>query len=208
MDQKIANSILDYIETLYYLNKNFLQLCGVDYYNDIYSSTKLILDVIQDIPRLIPYSYDKGIKKLKCKDKDGLLEYQKELDYLKTDYDNILKNNYDFLDKIRKIRNKYEHKMHDIKYISSGGGSLNIFYIEFLVNGESIQVEAEEFKKLIKELNILFAKIVFEIIKWADENNKKEYKCYEKIDRFNFEDFNEIYDDKLLTKIGRLMYPY
>ena len=68
--------------------------------------------MIQDVPRIIPYSLNRKTKKLEFKACDGLLEYQDSILYLKDDYEQILSENYDFLDNIRKIRNKYEHKMH------------------------------------------------------------------------------------------------
>lgn len=38
---------------------------------------KTALDIIDDIPRLIPYSYNNDLEKLEFKNRDGLLEYQK-----------------------------------------------------------------------------------------------------------------------------------
>ena len=45
----------------------------------------------------------------------------------------ILKDNYEFLDDIRKIRNKYEHKMHDVKHYSSESGSTSLFDFTFFM---------------------------------------------------------------------------
>lgn len=45
----------------------------------------------------------------------------------------ILKDNYEFLDDIRKIRNKYEHKMHDEKHYSSGSVSTSLFDFTFFM---------------------------------------------------------------------------
>lgn len=47
---------------------------------------KNILDMIQDVPRIIPYSLNKKTKKLEFKELDGLLEYQDSILYLKEDY--------------------------------------------------------------------------------------------------------------------------
>lgn len=209
MNVNIANSLSGYIETLYYLNKNFLQLCGIDIiYNVSGDFEKIILDTIRDIPRLIPYSFDKKSNDIICDNNNGLLEYQNDLKYLTNDYNNILRNNHDFLDKVRRIRNKYEHKMHDVKHKGSGSGSTSLFDIEFNVNNEYIRVYATEFMKLIKELNILFSKIVKEIEEWAYKEEKTEYRYYQRISRFDFNDFNKIYDSTLLREIGKVMYQY
>lgn len=139
------------------------------------------------------------------KRKDGLLEYQDNILYLKNDYDKILLENYDFLDKIRKIRNKYEHKMHGAKYKSSGNGSLCLFNYVFKIENELIEIRAELLIKLIKSINILFSNIVNDIKTYAYENGKDNYLYYRRITRFDFIDFNKIYDDKLLKIIGKIM---
>ena len=122
MTIEIANALFGYLETLYNLNQKLVKLCGIDVIDDFEGGEKDILDIIQDVPRIIPYSFNKKTKKLEFKDRNGLLEYQDSILYLKDDYDRILSENYGFLDKIRKIRNKYEHKMHGVKHKSSGSG--------------------------------------------------------------------------------------
>ncbi len=147
MNFEFANSLSGYIETLYYINKNIIKLSGRDAFH-YDNSEKLVLDIMQDIPRIIPYKYDKKTKKLIVNDKDGLLEYQNELMILKEEYDKILEINHDIIDKIRKIRNKYEHKMHNIKCLSSRSGGDSLLSFDFIVGGGSIKVETEE---LIRE---------------------------------------------------------
>ena len=132
MTIEIANALFGYLETLYNLNQKLVKLCGIDVIDDFESGEKDILDMIQDVPRIIPYSFNKKIQKLEFKERDGLLEYQDNILYLKDDYEQILLENYDFLDKIRKIRNKYEHKMHGVKHKSSGSGSLSLFDYTFI----------------------------------------------------------------------------
>lgn len=56
--------------------------------------------MIQDVPRIIPYSLNRKTKKLELKESNGLLEYQDSILYLKDDYEQILSENYDFLDNI------------------------------------------------------------------------------------------------------------
>lgn len=84
--------------------------------------------IIQDIPRVIPYSVNRKTNKLEFKGKDGLLEYSNELTYIEPEYDKILQNNYDFLLNIKQIRNKYEHKMDVVKYLSSVNGSDVLYF--------------------------------------------------------------------------------
>ncbi len=208
MNIEIANAMSGYIETLYTVNQNLIRLCGAEIFFYRSEFEKLTLDIIQDIPRLIPYSYSNLEKKLILDDKNGLLEYQSDILYLKQDYQRILNKYTETLDKIRKIRNKYEHKMHDVEYKSSGTGSFSLFDIEFKVNNKVIRIYAGELIKVIKEVNILFSKIVDEISQYAYNNGKDDYAYYQRITRFEFSDFNEIYESELLRKIGRIMNQY
>lgn len=205
MTIEIANALFGYLETLYNLNQKLVKLCGIDVIDDFEGGEKDILDIIQDVPRIIPYSFNKKTKKIEFKDRDGLLEYQDSILYLKDDYDRILSENYDFLDKIRKIRNKYEHKMHGVKHKSSGSGSLSLFDYTFMVENESIEITAGAFIKLVKSVNCLFSKIVCDISKFAYENHKEDYLYYRRITRFDFTDFNKIYDNDILRIVGKIM---
>ena len=205
MTIEIANALFGYLETLYNLNQKLVKLCGIDVIDDFEGGEKDILDIIQDVPRIIPYSFNKKTKKLEFKDRDGLLEYQDSILYLKDDYDRILSENYDFLDKIRKIRNKYEHKMHGVKHKSSGSGSLSLFDYTFMVENESIELTAGAFIKLVKSVNCLFSKIVCDISKFVYENHKEDYLYYRRITRFDFTDFNKIYDNDILRIVGKIM---
>lgn len=202
---EIANALFGYLETLYNLNQKLVKLCGIDVIDDFESGEKEILDIIQDVPRIIPYSFNKKTQTLILKDRDGLLEYKDNISYLKEDYEKILSDNYEFLDKIRKIRNKYEHKMHGVKHKSSGSGSFSLFDYTFMVGDESMEITAGSFIKLIKSVNNLFFKIVLDISKYAYENKKEDYLYYRRITRFDFKDFNKIYDNDILRIVGKIM---
>lgn len=202
---EIANALFGYLETLYNLNQKLVKLCGIDVIDDFESGEKEILDIIQDVPRIIPYSFNKKTQTLILKDRDGLLEYKDNISYLKEDYEKILSDNYEFLDKIRKIRNKYEHKMHGVKHKSSGSGSFSLFDYTFMVGDESMEITVGSFIKLIKSVNNLFSKIVLDISKYAYENKKEDYLYYRRITRFDFKDFNKIYDNDILRIVGKIM---
>lgn len=205
MTVEIANALFGYLETLYNLNQKLVKLCGIDVIDDFESGEKEILDIIQDVPRIIPYSFNKKTQTLILKDRDGLLEYKDNISYLKEDYEKILSDNYEFLDKIRKIRNKYEHKMHGVKHKSSGSGSFSLFDYTFMVGDESMEITAGSFIKLIKSVNNLFSKIILDISKYAYENKKEDYLYYRRITRFDFKDFNKIYDNDILRIVGKIM---
>lgn len=204
MNAEIANSLFGYFEMLYRLNQKLIILCGTDVIDDFENDESHILDIIQNIPKLIPYSYNNKTEKLEFKNNDGLLEYNKQINYLSDNYNKILKDNYDFLESIRKVRNKYQHKMHGVKLKSSGSGSLSLFNYTFKVGEEEISLYAGAFIKLIKMVNELFTKLVFDVRKYAYENSKDDYIYYRRITRFEFTDFNIIYDSDLLRTVGKL----
>lgn len=205
MNIEIANAMYGYLDTLYSLNQKLIKLCGTDAIERLEYNHKEILDIIQDIPRLVPYSQKRNSKELIYKETDGLLEFAKDISYLQDDYNNILKDNYNFLYKVKQIRNKYEHKMHGIKHRYSGSGSLEYFEFTFDVNGKNIDIEAKEFIKLIKQLNKLFDKIVKDIEKFAYDNNKTDYPYYKRISRLRLENLNEIYESELLRTFSKSM---
>lgn len=205
---EIANALSGYIETLYNLNCKLLKLCGTDVFNGVNDNPKLILEVLSEIPRLIPYIRNKKNQKLEIKKEDGLLEFSNELQFLDEDYNNILIQHYDLLGNIKNIRNKYEHKLHKVKIITSGNGSICLFDFEFFVEGENIYIHADACINLIKDLNKLFSKIVKEIKNYANANEKTGYAYYKRMQRFDFLDFNKIYDSNLIRIVGIVMNEY
>lgn len=209
MNLEIANAMSGYIETLYETNQKLISICGIDVcYHNIGDYEKMVLDIIQNIPKLVPYSFSVKKDLLFFKETDGLLEYSDEIVYLRENYDKILANHTETLKKVKEIRNKYEHKMHGIKYQSSGSGTNSLFDIEFKLDDKKVKIYAGELIKLLKDINILFARIVQDISIYAYKNDKTDYLYYQRITRFDFTDFNEIYESSLLRKIGKIMNKY
>lgn len=204
MNDEIANALSGYFETLYELNQKLIKLCGLDVIDDFENGAIYILDIIQNIPRLIPYFYNKKTKSLELKKSDGLLEYSYKISYLYDEYNKILNENYDFLDNIRNIRNKYHHKMHGIKFKSSESGSQFLFCYTFKLDEENITLHAGSFIKLIKMINDLFTKLLFDVREYAYNNSKDDFPYYRRITRFEFTYFNKIYNSDLLRIIGIL----
>ena len=148
MNREIANAMSGYLETLYSMNQKILQLCGTNASEDFEDNSKRLLDIIQDIPRVVPYSFNNNKKILEYVDRNGLLEYKGEIIYLAEEYDKILDENYIFLDN---VRNKYEHKMHGIQHRASLSDSSLLFEFLFDVGNKEIIVTSDD---LIKSINI------------------------------------------------------
>lgn len=207
MNSKIANALSGYMEILYEMNKSTIKLCGADCLYEFENPNSIMFNIIGTIPRLIPIKYCRD--KLQLQDNDGLLEFSDEIPHLRLYYEKILHENYNVLDCIRKIRNKYEHKMHGAKAVMMGSDPSTyysvIFELDLKEKTEEATITVNQLIRIIRVLNELFDELVEEIKKYAEENDKTSYRYYERISRFSFIDFNEIYDSEILKKIGRIM---
>ena len=210
MNQEVANAVSGYIQTLYRMNQKCLLLCGADILNGP-DYTVPALELIGDIPRIVPYKYIEKKGDLISK-KDGLLEFDSEISYLFDEYEKIIDQHKDLLDKVRLVRNRYEHKMHDVRWKHSSNGSLTLLEIGFEIthNEESqyIEISMSECIPLLIQLNELFDKIIEDVRNYAYDNNKTDYAYYRKLCRHEFRDFNKIYQSKLLVIVGKVIGPY
>lgn len=207
MTVQVANALYRYFEALYELNQNIIILCGVDVLDNQGQYEKQIETVIHLAPRLVPYKYD-AENLCKLVNKDGLLEFENDLPFLKTDYEHILQNHKVFLSNIKAIRNKLEHKMHGAQIVATGSGNSCLFDIFYEVNQKRIRITAGELIGFAKELNTLFNKIQILVETFAYEHGKCEYAYYRRLTKFHFCDFNKIYDSGLLRSIGKAFLPF
>lgn len=212
VNRVIAQSLIGYVETLYNLNTNLIKLCGADVFDEVNNSLendeKRILDVIADIPRLIPYKCNKISEELELSTTDGLMEFKENLFFLEARYKSILKKHIKALDKIREIRNKYEHKMHAIKLSSAGSGSNVLFDVTFKIGDNYINIGTSELIDLTKDLNDLFDEILLLVEDYAFRERRSEHLYYKRLLRICFKDINEIYRSGLVKIIGKISRPF
>lgn len=206
MDAKVANSVFGYLETLYNVNLKLIKLFGMDVTRRTERNVSTVLDLISDIFRLLPYK--KNEDKMMLDGTAGLLTYKEVFDFLENGFNKILLSNYDFIDNIRRIRNKYQHKMHSVRIIGAGDGSLSLFDFDFSVDGSSINLVAKQFIQLVEEMNLLYSKIQQKVFLFAQEKGVIDYPCYDRLRRIDFSDFSLIYKDKNLRLIGKLMHEF
>lgn len=204
---EFVKSFYSYYEVLYSCNQKLLQLVGVDAINHSRNDKLLMLEIIDNIPRLIPYVYDKNKDDLVISPKDGLMEFANKKPLLDKKYNDILNNYKNLLKKIKDIRNKFEHKLHDVKVTRRSSGSIESFTIEFSIDkgSNNIEINCDDLVNLFKVLNSLFDDVSEECGKYSLSHNKTNilYDC--KYTSLHFKDFNEIYDSGLKKKIGRIM---
>ncbi len=208
MTMEIANALFGYFDTLYNLNRNLIMLCGLDVIENSGQYENEAEYVIINTPRLIPYKYDMTAGKNIVVMNDGLLEFKDELPFLYDEYCEILQNNYEFLDNIKKIRNKLEHKMHGARHTGGCSGSNSLPYLTFQLENKEIKVCVSEFVKFIKEINSLFSKLQELVREYAITEDKEFHVYYQRLTRYDFCKFNKIYDSDLLQDFGQALFPF
>ena len=222
MTANVTNALYGYFETLYDLNRNIIMLCGLDVIDNAGQYEKRLQEVIQDIPRLIPYKKKKGSEEYVIDKHDGLLEFNAQIPLLDVEYENILKKHCSILVNIKKVRNKFEHKMHAARLTASGSGSISLFEVTYTINGEEFAssdnesisspdeftLTASELIDLLKDLNQLFAKIQNLVKDFTYENNTATYAYYRRMTRYDFCNFNKIYESNVLRHLGAALFPF
>ena len=57
MEKNTLNALYRYFEALYEMNQNLIVLCGMNVIDNRCKYGKILENVIQAIPRLVPYDY-------------------------------------------------------------------------------------------------------------------------------------------------------
>lgn len=202
--KNLANSVYPYLRVLKKTNKNFLIMCNFDVFNPSNYFKEILYDIFLDITKLVPFKYNKKICKLEIEINDGLIEFKEEFSNLKEEFENLLLNHYTLLDSIRLIRNKRQHRMQDTNSFSFSSTSNELFIISFTVEGANKVISYSKLLKLLKDLNLIYSKIMDETQKRFSQNNSN-IQFYEKIFSINFADFNKIfeYDLEILKLLGK-----
>lgn len=208
MTVEVANALYRYFKGLYELNQNIIVLCGADVADSSSQYEDQIETVIHLVPKLIPYKYDKKNGIYKLENGDGLLEFESEISFIKTDYEHILETHRAFLSNVKVIRNKLEHKMHGATVMASSSGSVCLFEIIYNVNGQRIKITAGELIDFVKDINIVFSKIQRLVSEVFYKENKNDGQYYRRLTKFSFEDFSKIYDSDLLRLFGKTLLPF
>lgn len=208
MTREVGNALFRYFETLYGLNQNLIILCGINIFDNRGQLERYIEKVIMDIPRLVPYVYDRKTSSYRLEPKDGLLEYSDEIPFLWEDYERILENHKEFLEKSKKVRNKLEHKMHGADAVATSSSTFSLFSITYEVAEEEIELEAKEFISFMKDINVMFDKIQTLLNRFATEIEMCDHPYYCRMARYRFLDFNQIYESNLLHIFGKALLPF
>lgn len=211
MKPKWVNGISYYCRLLYKTNQNILRLIDLSAYSqtEIFKAEDLIYEICDALNILIPYQVDNDEEVYIPKNKRyyGILNFENDLAFLHDDIQKIIEKNKDSLYIIKNIRNKREHEAFNIsaKSFYSGNDLPIIVYFEY--QGKRFGIESSNFLEIIKDINKIFDKIIYEFNTFAKNNidNFGENPYYRKYGKLNFERFNNIYNSNVLKDCSRAM---
>ena len=206
MNIVIANACTGYFEILKDINERALKLSGADVYFDAGMYERETLDLIQLMPRIIPYKPKKINNEISMMldENSGLIEFEEELCYLRDGYTDIIENHQVLLDSIRILRNKYQHKIHAIKFDLAHSSEGEPMEITYSIGNKKCLVKMEELLVVIKKLNVLFDKIVQETIECEEiKRVYGQYPYYKRLLRYDFLDYNAILNSSISFIIGK-----
>ena len=203
-----ANALFRYFETLYNLNQNLIALCGTDVCDHKGEQERRIDEVIMAVPRLVPYAFNKKMGAYIIEKADGLMKFSDDILFLEADYETILQKHKDFLEKAKKVRNKLEHEMHGARIVASSSGTTSMFSVTYEVAKNEIELRAVEIIDFAKDMNVLFSKIQELMMQFAREHKCGDHPYYWRLIRYDYADFNKIYESKLLHIFGKALLPF
>lgn len=119
-----------------------------------------------EILRMVPFEPKNG---LQLRKKDGLCRLREPIDFIMDDLNSILQKYAKIFEKIKKIRNKYEHEPHNV---SSAFSTCSGAYagIGLYCRNDLISINTMEFTFIIYDLNLLMNKIQQLIYKTEEKN--------------------------------------
>ena len=202
MTVETANALGRYFETLYTLNQNLIVLCGADICDSI-EFDRRVDEVVTAIPRLVPYRKDKSVYIIEKA--DGLMKFSQDLPFLGGDYEKILQEHVDFLEKVKKIRNKLEHEMHGAFIVASSSGNTSMFSATYRIGEADVCIRASEIMDFVKEMNTLFSKLQGLVKQFTYDSQYSSHPYFKRLLRCDFADFNRILESDLLYYFGKTL---
>lgn len=203
-----ASALYRYFETLYGLNQNLMVLCGTDVFDHKGEQERRIDELMMAVPRLVPYGFNKKTATYEIEITDGLMKFSEDIPFLEADYESILQRHKVFLEKAKKVRNKLEHEMHGARIVASYSGTTSMFSVTYEVAENEIDLCAGEIISFVKDMNLLFSKIQELVHIFAREHKFDDHPYYHRLVRYDYADFNKIYESNLLHILGKALLPF
>ncbi len=205
MTVETAGALGRYFETLYTLNQNLIVLCGADIFDHVIEFERRVDEVVTSIPRLVPYSYNHKAAGYEIIPSDGLMKFSQDLPFLGGEYEKILQKHVDFLEKVKKVRNKLEHEIHGAQIVGSSSGNTSLFSVTYRIGETDVCIRASEIMDFVKDMNILFSKLQGLVKQFAYDNQYSGHPYFRRLVRCDFADFNRILESDLLYYFGKTL---
>lgn len=191
--KKYLSNLFTYMEIMDSINKKLNKLIKNNIKNSPEKNMSLFYDLVSEIMRIMPYSYNEKKDILHLKD-DGILLLKNKLSYIEQDYKTILKKKSlkKSLINIYNVRNKFTHEPHNLSFGFSVGGQTS-YSIGIKYKDELQELSTIDLQVIVKELNLIYEKIKQEficIVKNYDKEYRK-YPIYKKTLLYKFNNYNK-----------------
>ena len=165
------NGIYPYFRMLRKINELLLLLMQNN--PQMEEQENIFLEITSELLRLLPYKLEykkdkKEITGIKLLMNDGILLLSKYLNNIESDYNMILKDNFDELVQTIRIRNKYIHEPHNIKCVCFTCGGNNT-YAGFEYKEDFLELNTEKLIEIVKKLNDIYKKIEIQFLDKVNE---------------------------------------
>lgn len=190
------------------MNQNIIVLCGADIFDHVIEFERRVDEVVTSIPRLVPYSYNHKAAGYEIIPSDGLMKFSQDLPFLGGEYEKILQKHVDFLEKVKKVRNKLEHEIHGAQIVASSSGNTSFFSVVYSISEQRIELRAREIIDFVEDMNILFSKLQNLAKQFAYDHKYDGHPYFRRLIRYDFTDFNRIFESDLLHTFGKTLQPF
>lgn len=190
--KEYLRNLFTYMSIMDHINKKLNRLIRNNIKNSPEKNMNLFYDLVSEIIRIMPYSYN-GKKDVFYLKNDGILLLKNKLSYIEQDYKRILNKQSlkESLINIYNVRNKFTHEPHNLSFGFSVGGktsySIGINYKDDLQELSTIDLQV-----IVKELNLVYEKIKQDFISTVKLYGKeyKKYPIYKKTLLYRFSEYN------------------
>lgn len=191
--KEYLSNLFTYMGIMDSINKKLNKLIKNNIKNSPEKNMSLFYDLVSEIMRIMPYSYNEKKDILYLKD-DGILLLKNKLSYIEQDYKTILekKSLKKSLINIYNVRNKFTHEPHNLSFGFSVGGQIS-YSIGINYKDELQKLSTIDLQVIVKELNLIYEKIKQEficIVKNYDKEYRK-YPIYKKTLLYKFNNYNK-----------------
>lgn len=196
--------VYPYFRILEKINEGFLRLIKENIDNEPCERLDILYVILSDLMRVFPirctYNSETKQKEYEVDIDSGILLLREYIPFILESYNEILleAGSFELFNTIAKVRNKYTHEPHNIRFKFSLG-SVKDYSVTVVYKGEVLTISTYQLIKIIIKLNSIFEdikKLYLQKIETCD-SKYKEYPCYQYIFNFTLSRFTEEYSKTL-----------